>query len=64
MDQVSEVSLRADLKRLGEDRLIKDYGEFRHYLVEKSAFNASNRAAGKEIADVRDMLFCFLKLYI
>eukprot|EP00550_Attheya_septentrionalis_P012964 CAMPEP_0198304944 /NCGR_PEP_ID=MMETSP1449-20131203/57651_1 /TAXON_ID=420275 /ORGANISM="Attheya septentrionalis, Strain CCMP2084" /LENGTH=2807 /DNA_ID=CAMNT_0044007473 /DNA_START=500 /DNA_END=8923 /DNA_ORIENTATION=- len=51
MDQVSEVSLRADLKRLGEDRLIKDYGEFRHYLVEKSAFNASNRAAGKEIAD-------------
>jgi hypothetical protein len=64
MDQVSEVSLRADLKRLGEDRLIKDYGEFRHYLVEKSAFNASNRAAGKEIADVRDALFCFLKFRI
>jgi len=51
MDQVSEVSHRADMKRLGEEDLLNDYGEFRHYLVEKAAFNVDNRAAGKEVVD-------------
>ena len=52
MDQVAEVSHRADLKRLGEKSLLSDYGEFRHYLVEKAAYNVENRAAGKELVDV------------
>ena len=52
MDQIAEVSLRADLRRLGEKDLTRDYGEFRHYLVEKAAYNAENKAAGKESVDV------------
>lgn len=52
MDQIAEVSLRADLKRLGEKDLTHNYGEFRHYLVEKAAYNAENKAAGKESVDV------------
>ena len=52
MDQIAEVSLRADLKRLGEKDLTRNYGEFRHYLVEKAAYNAENKAAGKESVDV------------
>jgi len=51
MDQVAEVSHRADLKRLGEKNLLSDFGEFRHYLVEKTAYNSENRAAGKEMVD-------------
>jgi len=39
MDQLSNVSLRADWKRLGEDELSSNYGEFRHYYVEKAAYN-------------------------
>ena len=52
MDQIAEISHRADLKRLGEKDLSRDYGEFRHYLVEKAAYNAENKAAGKENVDV------------
>jgi len=51
MDQISDVSHRADWKRLGEDELIKDYGEFRHYLVEKSVYNADNRRDGRETVE-------------
>ena len=52
MDQIAEISHRADLKRLGEKDLSRDYGEFRHYLVEKAAHNVENKAAGKENVDV------------
>jgi hypothetical protein len=51
MDQVVDVGQRADLKRLGEEELAKDYGEFRHYLTERAICNDLNRAAGKEVLD-------------
>ena len=54
MDLVTDVAHRADLKRLGEDELFNDFGEFRHYLSEKAAYNKVNRAAGKEVVDVRE----------
>ena len=52
MDQFADVSYKADLKRLGETRLQRNYGEFRHYLVEKVVFNKENRSAGIDIVDV------------
>jgi len=51
MDQFADVSYKADSKRLGESRLQRDYGEFRHYLVEKVVYNEENRSVGKEIVD-------------
>ncbi len=44
LDQVSEISYKADSKRVGEERLQKNLGEFRHYLVEKVAYNEDNEA--------------------
>lgn len=58
MDQVSDVAHRADIRRLGEDELCNDFGEFRHYLNEKAAYNKANRAAGKELVDV-SFIFSF-----
>ena len=52
MDQVSDISYRADGKRLGDENLHNDFGEFRHYIVEKYAYNMANRFAGKDPADV------------
>lgn len=52
MDQISDVAHRADMRRLGEDVLFNDFGEFRHYLSEKAIYNKVNRALGKEIVDV------------
>ena len=52
MDQFADVSYKADLKRLGDTRLQGNYGEFRHYLVEKVVFNKVNRSAGINIVDV------------
>jgi len=43
MDQISDVSYRADGKRLGDDRLHELFGEFRHYVVEKHAYNMANQ---------------------
>jgi len=51
MDQVSDVGHRADMRRMGEEDLFSDFGEFRHYLSEKAAYNKVNRAAGKEMVD-------------
>jgi hypothetical protein len=51
MDQIVDVGQRADLKRLGEGELAKDYGEFRHYLTERTVYNNLNRAAGKDALD-------------
>ena len=56
MDQVSDITYRADGKRLGDESLHNDFGEFRHYIVEKYAYNVVNRFAGKEASDVSMML--------
>lgn len=52
MDQVCDLSYRADTKRLGEDHLHDLFGEFRHYIVEKYAFNMANKFSGGEPVDV------------
>ena len=52
IDQVFDVGHRADIRRLGENELAKDFGEFRHYLREKAAYNQTNQALGKETVDV------------
>lgn len=52
MDQVSDITYRADGKRLGDENLHNDFGEFRHYIAEKYAYNLANRFAGKEPSDV------------
>jgi Putative zinc finger in N-recognin (UBR box) len=52
MDQVSDITYRADGKRLGDENLHSDFGEFRHYIVEKYAYNMAYRFAGKETTDV------------
>lgn len=52
MDQVSDITYRADGKRLGDESLHNDFGEFRHYVVEKYAYNMAKRFAGKEASDV------------
>eukprot|EP00546_Thalassionema_frauenfeldii_P000890 CAMPEP_0178937310 /NCGR_PEP_ID=MMETSP0786-20121207/25676_1 /TAXON_ID=186022 /ORGANISM="Thalassionema frauenfeldii, Strain CCMP 1798" /LENGTH=2359 /DNA_ID=CAMNT_0020615847 /DNA_START=262 /DNA_END=7341 /DNA_ORIENTATION=- len=51
MDLVSDISFRADGKRLGEQNFLKYCGEFRHYHVEKHAYNAANRLEGRESAE-------------
>ena len=52
MDQVSDITYRSDGKRLGDENLHSDFGEFRHYIVEKYAYNMANRGAGREPSDV------------
>ena len=56
MDQVSDITYRADGKRLGDESLHNDFGEFRHYIVEKYAYNMAKRFAGKEASDVSNWL--------
>jgi hypothetical protein len=53
MDQISDISYRADGKRLSDERLHEFFGEFRHYIVEKYAYNMANRA-GNFSTDVSD----------
>ena len=53
MDQLSDIGYRADSKRLGDDRLHDLFGEFRHYIVEKYAYNMVNRFSASEPTDVR-----------
>jgi hypothetical protein len=48
MDQVSDISYRADSRRLGDENLHKHFGEFRHYIVEKYAYNMANRFVSGE----------------
>lgn len=43
MDQISDISYRADSKRLGDERLHEYFGEFRHYVAEKYAYNVENQ---------------------
>jgi hypothetical protein len=53
MDQISDISYRADSKRLGDDHLHDLFGEFRHYIVERYAYSTRNGVGGGESADVR-----------
>lgn len=48
MDQVSDISYRADSRRLGDETLHENFGEFRHYIVEKYAYNMANRYVAGE----------------
>lgn len=54
MDTICDISYRADSKRLGDERFSRDdlFGEFRHYIREKYAYNLTNRFIGNEPADV------------
>jgi hypothetical protein len=52
MDQITDTSYRADSKRLGDEHLHDLFGEFRHYGVEKYAYNMGNRFTGNEPVDV------------
>ena len=60
MDAVCDSAIKADTKRLGEDTIMNDYGEFRHYLYEKSYYNKMNTAAGKEHREVSNFVHNFL----
>jgi hypothetical protein len=53
MDQIADISYRADSKRLGDDNLHDLFGEFRHYVVEKYAYNnRASRFTGNDPTDV------------
>ncbi|GKZ00839.1 hypothetical protein MPSEU_001035600 [Mayamaea pseudoterrestris] len=60
MDQVSDLTYRADSKRLGDDRLHSLFGEFRHYIVEKYAYNIS-MASRLSISSPIDWPSCLFK---
>lgn len=55
-DQIIDVGHKADFRRLGEEALYSNFGEFRHYLSEKVIYNKGNKEAKKEIIDVS---FCY-----
>jgi len=57
MDQVSDITYKADGKRLGDENLHNDFGEFRHYIVEKYSYNMANRYANKEPLDWPSCVF-------
>mmetsp|Transcript_14841 Transcript_14841/g.41321 ORF Transcript_14841/g.41321 Transcript_14841/m.41321 type:complete len:2002 (-) Transcript_14841:1881-7886(-) len=57
MDQVSDITYKADGKRLGEENLHRDFGEFRHYIVEKYSYNLANKFANKEALDWPSCVF-------
>lgn len=62
MNQISDISYIADSKRLGDDHLHDLFGEFRHYIVEKCAYNTVyNR--GTEPVDVSLFLIFLLDTY-
>ena len=52
MDQISDISYRADTKRLGDDHLHNLFGEFRHYIVEKYAYSTRRPVEIGESTDV------------
>jgi hypothetical protein len=53
MDQIADIGYKADTKRLGENHLHDIFGEFRHFIVEKHAYNiAQSMAGGREPKDV------------
>lgn len=70
MDQVSDITYKADGRRLGDENLHKDFGEFRHYIVEKYSYSLANKYVNKEPLDVSTIrrtieifVFLILKLF-
>jgi hypothetical protein len=73
MDQVSDITYKADGRRLGDESLHKDFGEFRHYIVEKYSYSLANKYVNKEPLDVSNLFHfenmrhvhnsCFLSLF-
>jgi len=64
MDQLSDISYRADSKRLGDDHFHDLFGEFRHYIVEKYAYNMANRFSASEPTDVSTTPDAFHRLRV
>jgi hypothetical protein len=58
LDQVSEISYKADSKRTGEENLQHNLGEFRHYLVEKVAYNEGHKVYGAPSQTEVGVLIC------
>ena len=48
MEHICGISYAADSTRLGNDELRQDLGEFRHYIVEKHAYNKIRTSVGNE----------------
>jgi hypothetical protein len=63
MDTICDSALTTDTIRFGADSLMKDYGEFRHYMSEKAFYNELNESAGKELMDVSYTLRSLLPLH-
>jgi hypothetical protein len=64
LDQISETSYKADSKRIGEENLQHNLGEFRHYLVEKVAYNRGNLLANTIDPTEVSLLFSDARLEI
>ena len=63
LDQISEISYKADSKRIGEENLQQNLGEFRHYLVEKVAYNQGNLLSNEvDPAEVSTLSLYFAKM--
>lgn len=62
MDQISDVAYRADVKRLGDERL-QHVGEFRHYIVEKYAYNKRSSKIRDDQPDVSTLVSAFYALF-
>jgi len=62
MDQISDMSYRADSKRLGDAVLRELFGEFRHYVTEKYSYNIPKQSTGNPV-DVSDRC-CLSHLYV
>ena len=64
IDQVTDILRKADLQRLGEIKIlsqgestfINNFGELRHYVIEKNVFNNLNRKAGNYMIEVSNYL--------
>lgn len=56
LDQISEISYKADSKRVSENILVQNLGEFRHYLVEKIVYNKmKNRTSRNNTSDTAEV---------
>ncbi len=67
IDLITDISYKTDLKRLGEERLSCDFGEFRHHMSEKFVFNEERRFAGLEpnlVSNPSDYYHTSMHLYL
>lgn len=67
IDLITDISYKTDLKRLGEEQLSCDFGEFRHHVSEKFVFNEERRFAGVEpnlVSDPSDHYHTSTHLYL